>query len=293
MTTWVRSADGTALAVYEYNQDAQAPTVVCVHGYPDNHTVWDGVVAVLAERYRVVTYDVRGAGASDTPGSRNGYRLDRLEEDLAAVADTVSPDEPVHLLGHDWGSVQAWHAVTGDSMRGRVLSYTSISGPCLDHAGLWLRAQLRPRPTPLLRLLTQLVFSGYIGFFQLPRLPESLWRTGALNALIALLQRHRTATGYRAPKPLLSDGINGLELYRANILPRFRRPAARVANIPVQVLAPLADPFVGVPLQTEISEWVPDLRVHRIRSGHWAPRTHPRLVAGHVAALVDETAPAG
>src|SRR5690625_3001129 len=106
MTAWVRSADGTNLAVYE--QGTGATTVVCVHGYPDDHTVWDGVAAELARWYRVVTYDVRGAGSSDVPRTRDAYRLDRLEEDLTAVMDAVSPGEPVHLLAHDWGSIQAW-----------------------------------------------------------------------------------------------------------------------------------------------------------------------------------------
>lgn len=66
--------DGLDLAVYERG-DSAAPAIVLVHGYPDSHAVWDLVAAELSSRYHVVTYDVRGADDSDTPRSREGYRL--------------------------------------------------------------------------------------------------------------------------------------------------------------------------------------------------------------------------
>ena len=55
------------LAVYEEGLP-DGPVLVCIHGYPDDHRVWDGVVDALSSRYRVVRYDVRGAGESDQIG---------------------------------------------------------------------------------------------------------------------------------------------------------------------------------------------------------------------------------
>lgn len=135
--------------------------------------MWDGVAAELAPRYHVVCYDVREAGQSGKPRERRAYRLEQLAQDLATVVDTVSPDRPVHLLAHGWGAIQAWHALTGHWLNGRVASYTSLSGPCLDHVRHWFRARWR-RPTPraLRELMTQLVSSWYIAFFHLPLLPE-------------------------------------------------------------------------------------------------------------------------
>ena len=92
--------------------DPDAPTVVLVHGYPDNSSIWDGIAERLAGRFRVVRYDVRGCGESETPKDRRDYSLDQLGADLAAVVRAVSPNVPVHLVAHDWGSIQAWHAVT-------------------------------------------------------------------------------------------------------------------------------------------------------------------------------------
>ena len=88
----VPSADGTRIAVQDSGAPRpDAPMLVAVHGYPDNHTVWDALVAELADRYRVVTYDVRGTGDSDKPGPRSAYRVDRLTEDLRAVLDACPP----------------------------------------------------------------------------------------------------------------------------------------------------------------------------------------------------------
>jgi NAD(P)-dependent dehydrogenase (short-subunit alcohol dehydrogenase family)/pimeloyl-ACP methyl ester carboxylesterase len=279
MTNEVITTDGVTLRVYE-SGPLDAPTVICVHGYPDDHTVWDGVAAELAPRYHVVSYDVRGAGESGKPRSRPAYRLDQLAEDLAAVVNAVSPARPVHLLAHDWGAIASWHALTGEWLRGRVTSYTSISGPCLDHAAHWFRARLR-RPTPraLRELVTQLVASWYIGSFQLPLLPELAWRTGLGQRALAVLSPTHT--------PAVSDAVHGLQLYRANMLPRLAQPRERTTDIPVQVLAPLRDPFVTVSLQTEVQWWVGNLAVRVLPGGHWLPRTKPDVVARCVSELIE------
>ncbi|WP_141998165.1 SDR family oxidoreductase [Amycolatopsis cihanbeyliensis] len=280
------ASDGVRLAV-RTSGPAGAPVVVCVHGYPDNGSMWDGVVAELADRFRVVVYDVRGAGESDKPKRRAAYRLDQLADDLAMVVAEAAPARPdgagagaVHLVAHDWGSIQAWHAVTGEWLRGRVASYTSMSGPCLDYAGAWFRAQLRPRPRALRNAVGQFLHSGYIGFFQLPLIPELAWRLGLARRVIAALEPDE-------PNPLTSDGVRGIQLYRANMLPRMSRPRPRTTDIPVQVLAPTGDRYVSTPLQTEIQRWVPDLRVRHLNGGHWIARSKPAVVARAAAELID------
>lgn len=137
---------GVDLAVFEQG-DPAAPTVLLVHGYPDTHRVWDDVAEDLAADHHVVRYDVRGAGESSVPAGRAEYRLELLAADLFAVADAVSPDRPVHVVAHDWGSLQSWEAVTEPGAERRLASYTTMSGPCLDHMGHWIRYRLR-RPTP-------------------------------------------------------------------------------------------------------------------------------------------------
>ncbi len=59
----VQSGD-VKLAVY-VSGSRRAPPLILVHGYPDSAAVWAPIRARLAKRYRVIAYDVRGAGASD------------------------------------------------------------------------------------------------------------------------------------------------------------------------------------------------------------------------------------
>ncbi|GAB3135177.1 SDR family oxidoreductase [Amycolatopsis stemonae] len=277
---WVTASDGVRLSAHVEGRDDR-PTVVLVHGYPDNSSMWAGVVAELRDDHRVVTYDVRGAGQSDKPSGRSSYRLDQLADDLKAVVDAVQPEGKVHLVAHDWGSIQTWHAVTGDGLRGRVASYTSISGPSLDHAGAWFRAQLtRPTPKRLKNALSQFLHSWYILAFQIPLIPQLLWRTGLLGKQIQRMEPD-------AARPDKEDGIHGLELYRANMFTRLSRPAPRPADVPVQVLAPTGDAYVTTPLQTEVVRWVPDLRIRRIVGTHWVTRAKPAVVAGAAAELIE------
>ena len=92
----VTASDGVALAVHAYTDiDPQRPTVLAVHGYPDNHRLWDGVAEHLAGRYNLVAYDVRGAGESGRPARRSGYRFDQLTSDLGTVIDShARPSRP-------------------------------------------------------------------------------------------------------------------------------------------------------------------------------------------------------
>ncbi|NEA59216.1 alpha/beta fold hydrolase [Streptomyces sp. SID13666] len=284
---WVTASDGVRLAVYEHGEPT-APTVVCVHGFPDDHGVWDGVVRRLADRFHVVTYDVRGSGASGVPRRNQDYRLPQLAADLTAVADAVSPDAPVHVLAHDWGSVQSWHTVTVPATAHRFASLTSISGPDLDHTGRWFRAQLRPSPRKLRHFTRQSLASGYVGFLHLPGIAELACRAGLLDAVTKAAQRLETGEPPAGYGPgLAARNRAGLKLYRANVLPRTLRPRTRHAALPAQVLAPRRDMFVLVPWQTEITDWAPDTEIHIVDGGHWLPAFRPDLVAEFTARLID------
>ena len=271
MTSFVTSADGTRLATF--SAGTAGPIVVAVHGFPDNHTVWDGVVAALRGSHRVVTYDVRGTGASDKPHERVAYRQQHLTDDLVAVVDHAGG--PVHLLGHDWGSVQCWPALTDPRLAGRVLTFTSISGPSLDHAAAWLRRGHRhPRAAA-----DQLRCSWYTMAFQLPALPELILRSGAG-------QRALAAKGMRRPPRGSAEVINGLQLYRANMFGSLARPAPPRVQVPVQVLAPRDDPTVTVALATEAPRsYATRLTTEVVDGGHWVIVDDPRQIAERVAAF--------
>ncbi len=256
------------------------PTVVLVHGYPDQQETWDALVARLPlDDWHVVTYDVRGAGSSDAPASREGYLCARLVDDLVAVLEHVLADgELVHLVGHDWGSAQLWDAVAAEStdprLQGRIRSFTSISGPSLDHAG-WLARHPRGRRGALLRQLRR---SWYIGLFCLPVLPVLLWRFGHPLLSRAGERREGLPRGHWGAG-LGRNAVNGLGLYRANTLRGPRRVGRLHTAVPVLVIQPERDHFITDVFLQGLHEACDDLTVERIDAGHWVIVNRPEAIA--------------
>ena len=274
------AGDGLELATYRWG-NPQGPTLLLVHGYPDNHEVWLPLVRELAADYQLIAYDVRGFGASDKPGKRLDYHLEKLANDLEAVILALSPERPVHLVAHDWGSIQAWEAVTETRIQPLLASYTSISGPCLDHVGSWMRDRLQQKsPRAWAQVGSQLLSSWYVGFFHTPLLPELLWRAGAARLWPQLLRRLEGIAQPQVSVSLAADGRHGVKLYRANFIRSLFKPRPRPTQVPVQLIVPTLDRFVRPQLFDQLSRWVPQLWRREIRAGHWQLLAEPRQLAG-------------
>jgi pimeloyl-ACP methyl ester carboxylesterase len=265
-----------------------ATPLVLVHGYPDNHRVWDRVAADLSRDFLVIRYDVRGAGRSGKPRRTREYRLALLAQDLRAVVDTLIPGRPFHLVAHDWGAIQSWESATAPELASRLRSYTAISGPCLDHVGYWLRERLGGAPGQggTAQLLRQLGRSWYVLLFQLPLLPELIWLAGLDRLWPAYLRRHEGIADAHYRTSQKADGRFGVKLYRANVLPRLLRPRPRRANCPVQVIVPTQDAYVSPPLTDSLVRWTGKLTRQELDAPHWAPLTHPEAVCRSVRAFV-------
>ncbi|MBH03101.1 MAG: alpha/beta hydrolase [Xanthomonadales bacterium] len=279
------ASDGVRLAVYR-DGNRRGPTLVFVHGYPDTAQVWERLIAELGGAYDCVRYDVRGAGHSETPTHTSAYRLSCLERDLAAVIDWACPDgERVHLIGHDWGSIQSWEAATDPAMRDRLASLTSISGPCLDHVGQNLRAQWRDNRRALARQARR---SWYIALFQIPGLAEFGWSRLMAPRWPATLAR---LEGQALPVAATwaEDGRAGIRLYRANMGPRLAYPRQRFAVVPVHLIVARHDPFVGPGLARRALDWADPVTVTELDGRHWVIATDAPAVAErineHIAAL--------
>lgn len=281
MKQLVRSGD-VRLAVWTHGDPAD-PTVVLVHGYPDTHVVWADVVEGLVDRFHVVTFDNRGAGASDCPPGTDPYRIENLAADLRAVIDAVSPGEPVHLAGHDWGAILAWELVTDPAAADRIASFTSVAGGCLDHIGQWMRGWAsHPRASAV-----QLLHSWYVAAFQVPGLGALPWRLGLGSQWDALLARLEGVATRERVRTRGADGEIGVRLYRANVLRRLTDPGERRTTVPVQVVHADDDHYVRPGMAADLDRWVPQLWRRRIASGHWAPLTHGPVLARMITELAD------
>ncbi|MFI8906851.1 SDR family oxidoreductase [Streptomyces albidoflavus] len=281
---------GVELHVAELG-DASRPTVVLVHGYPDSKEVWSGVATRLADRYHVVLYDVRGHGRSTAPRPlRGGFTLEKLTDDFLAVVDAVSPDAPVHLVGHDWGSVQSWEFATVERTRGRIASFTSLSGPSLDHFGHWIKKRAaRPTPRRLAQLVNQGAKSWYVYMLHTPVLPELAWRGPLGKRWPRILERlEKVPAGDYPTSSLGNDAAHGAWLYRDNVRTRLRHPRPDpYAHAPVQLITPTGDIFLSQRLYDELESWVPQLVRRTIPAKHWVPRTRPDQLAAWIGEFVD------
>lgn len=291
VTSTITASDGVTLAVHRYTDiDPARPTILAIHGFPDNHHVWDGVALELTGKpYNVVAYDVRGAGESTRPAKRSGYLFAQLISDIGAVIDSLGVG-PVHLLAHDWGSIQAWAAVTDDSVMGKVASFTSISGPHLNYAGAFLRSARTPRAVA--QVIRQLISSGYIGFFLCPGVPELSFRSRVGVKVIEALERiGRSSTRSQRHDTLRSvtDYVHGLNLYRQNMPAPMLAPGRRLpeTTVAVQTLVPRRDLFVTPALQRFTGAIPGGGRVIEIEGGHWVVTSRPDVIARLTAEWVD------
>jgi pimeloyl-ACP methyl ester carboxylesterase len=270
--------------------DAGRP-LLFMHGYPDTHAVWDPIVDRLSRTHRCIAYDVRGAGMSDTPSDRDGYRVACLLDDLVAVMDTLSPDEAVHIVGHDWGSVIAWEAAcrsrSDDRLRGRIASLTSISGPCLGHVATFYRAARRaswrsPDGRRLKRdAVAQAARSWYVYAFHVPVLSDRVVR-----ARTRRIVGRPTAHGRHFGPTLPDDAVNGLSLYRANVRHYEPIPGGPRTDVPTLLIVPTRDRFVSAAMTSQAGRYVPNLDRAELDAGHWAMWSHPDELSDLISAQV-------
>ncbi len=151
---------------------ADGPLVLLLHGFPEFWYGWrHQIPALAAAGYRVWAPDQRGYNRSDKPDRLADYAVDVLAQDAVALIDAAGRDRAV-LIGHDWGAAVTWQVALRAPERLAALVILNVPHPAV------FQHHLR-------HSLDQLRRSAYIGFFQLPWLPE--WILGRRNG--AMLAR--------------------------------------------------------------------------------------------------------
>ncbi|EDY86097.1 short chain dehydrogenase [gamma proteobacterium HTCC5015] len=270
-----------------------APTLLFLHGFPDDHRTWHRQVEGLKHRYQVITFDMRGVGRSSTPTDRGAFQIEPILSDIEAVINAVVGKEgKVHLVGHDWGSVIGWSFVAEAYYASRVLSYSSMSGP---HLGLMLdwgrRNALSGNLTRMAKGAKQFLFSWYVYFFNVPYVPEFLIRrVGKRLWQTVLMQngvdRHDPYIQEVDQAQVESIMLKPLELYRQNPIRPPSIPMKGSIDVPVQLIIAAQDRFISEDLFEFYDEYVNHLVRHPIDAKHWAHHSHAdqfnRWVSQHV-----------
>ncbi len=111
---------------YRDEGNAAGPLLVLLHGYGDAFTSWEGWVAVLRDRYRLISIDFPGHGLTRAP---QGYRLDG--DELADLVDVFAARRelpPFALAGNSMGGGVAWRFAVRHPQRLKALILVDAAG---------------------------------------------------------------------------------------------------------------------------------------------------------------------
>ena len=188
--------------------------VILLHGFPESWYSWRHQIQALSDEYTIVAPDMRGYNLSDKPENISDYRIDKLVDDVTGLIDHFKRQNAA-VIGHDWGAAVAW------AIAERHPEY------------LWKLGALQVPPIPVWRknlTFRQLLASWYMFFFQIPFLPEYLFKLNDYAALENALRNTTLEKGvftdadiaayknaWREPFALTAM----VNYYRANILGRF------------------------------------------------------------------------
>ncbi len=138
------------------------PLVLLCHGFPECWYSWRHQLVALADAgYHAVAPDMRGYGRTSAPEPVEAYTLLHLVGDMTGLLGALGQQQAV-IVGHDWGSMVAWHAALLRPDRFRAV--VGMSVPFLP--------RLPVKPTAMMKAMAGDRFL-YILYFQEPGKAEA------------------------------------------------------------------------------------------------------------------------
>jgi pimeloyl-ACP methyl ester carboxylesterase len=261
------------------------PPVILLHGFPESHRTWRGIVPLLQDRFRLVMPDQRGFAGSDRPRQVDEYRTDKIVADLFALADRLGV-ERFALVGHDWGGAAAWAAALKGDPRVERLAIINAPHPVVFQKSLIESAEQRAASQYITAFRTpsfeqaveamgmdaffEKTFSPHVDLAIIPRQERAQYiaEWSQPGALTAMLNWYR-ASHIHVPPPLLTVPV-----------PDWLLGAFPTVRIPTLVVWGMGDEAL-LPVQLDgLDRLVEDLRVVRIPdAGHFLPWEKPEAAA--------------
>lgn len=253
------------------------PLVMLLHGFPEFWRAWIAQIAPLAAAgFRVIVPDQRGYNLSGKPHTVEAYALTELTADVVSIADQLGREQ-IFLAGHDWGAAVAWS--TALLFPRRVAKLVIINVPHPSVMGKHLRRDWR-----------QIRRSWYIFFFQLPWLPEALFRARNFHmGVSALLNSSRAGTfspealaDYREAwsQPGALTGM--INWYRAASRFPMRFPD-RTVRVPTRIFWGERDAFLRAEMAEESVAYCASATLIRFpQASHWLQHEESEAVSRHL-----------
>ncbi len=174
------SSDGTKIS---YDVEGTGPALLLVHGGGQTGRSWRerGFVEKLRGQFTVITMDLRGSGESGKPATPDAYALDRVLDDLTAVADAAKAPR-FHLWGFGHGATIGRYLAARSP---RVISAVLLSanfGPPLEGVVRDAVAGMRAKWLPLV----QQQMAGTLKVDTLSNSDRAAWDAGVAVSALAL-----------------------------------------------------------------------------------------------------------
>jgi pimeloyl-ACP methyl ester carboxylesterase len=235
------------------------------HGIGASAGIWAGWFPALADRHRLVSFEMRGYGRSHIPGPDFAWSLDFMVEDLFAVADAAGLRR-FHLVGESIGGTVALAAVLARPQRIATLTVSNGAhlGASIQRVEAWRR-----------------------------RLDE-----GGVKAWSDAFMRDRFHDDALSPEQRAWFAAQQEQWPRESILDALRvligtdlSPRMKEIGCPTLLLHPDGSPFIPVPVMAELHRLLPDAELNVIgRSRHGLPFSHAELCASLLRAFLDRKA---
>lgn len=272
-------------------EEGTGPLVVLLHGFPEFWYEWrHQIPALAAAGFRVVAPDLHGYNLSEKPKGIGSYRVSVVVDDIVALIRHLGA-ERAHVAGHDWGGVVAWRL---GIRRPEVVDRLAIINA--PHPAVFGRELMHPR---------QFLRSWYAGFFQLPVLPEAVFRANDYATLERILRKSPRRPGAYTDEDvrLYKEAISqpGALTAMINYYRSFGRRTARgareggdeVVRRPTLVIWGEQDSALTTHNLDGLERYVPDLRIERLPdASHWVPADAPERVNELLTAFFGERATA-
>ena len=284
--TWKHDYIETNGLKLHYVTQGQGKLMLMLHGFPEFWYSWRHQIPEFARDYQVVALDLRGYNDSDKPPQKSAYIMSEFLADIQGVITDLGHERCI-LVAHDWGGAIAWHFADAYPEMVDRLIVLNLPHPAKFRAGLRTFAQLRK--------------SWYIFAFQLPWLPEWVFRRNDCEAIAsafydmaidksAFTQADLQAFKDAAAKPGALTAM--IHYYRNVFQDFFRSKSWKIIEIPTLMIWGENDIALGKELTYGTQEYVRDLQINYIPNcSHWVQQEQPQLVNRYMREFLARSQP--
>lgn len=246
----------------------EGPVLVLIHGFSDNLTMWYNQVPEFSRTNRVLVYDVRGHGQTETPETEIG--MDLLADDLRALLDALEIEKAC-ILGYSMGGRigLSFALKYQDRTAGLIFANSGVTGPDIQPSPEELQAMMARRQEMM-----------------------DMLETGNIEAIASGMAERSMAPGFRERNPEVFKRYEQVKLKNSpraykTIMEGMTRammdpPDLGQLKCPALIIAGEHDGFMAMDVARSMEKRIADATLAVFPTGHAAAIEAPEEFNGAV-----------